>query len=311
MTDQGSRKGAHCDWAGYAGTRQFFYVIEPYTTFAAGSNQLQNRAAVPRFLETLESDANYENEADPKPVPVWWTIDISAYEMYRAFEGGPIQARPFGSPLGAATNLDAIQRGVSSTHLQARINYLNQSKLAHIIDVDIAAGVRLSVMSSQVNVDLLMPKGTKETVDGVPTPPSFEGLPLESVVVDALIVGSISESNACIGERAARYTQTVFVPAGSTDIRSAIPAAARRVQIYQTPTGNVTPVSFRLYELSGSTVIVPPFALGPNIGQIDFIPGQRRTQLITIPGRATHIAFDNQDPDTNRVYTLVYELELP
>ncbi len=308
------RAGAHCNWRGDAESRQFFYPLTLTGTGALGSNIVNNPQVIsPNFLETEPLDKNLgkpEGEADVRPDPRWWTIALWGYEVTRLFAGDPITAKPFGSPLGSAVPGSGaqLQRGSRSTHLQARIIYSNNAGYLRTVDVDIGSGIRVSVVSYFVRVQLLGTLLTKETVEGANPRAVFNNLPDDFPVVDALVCGSITDTWSSQGEKLSTFTQTVRVPAGNTDQRVCIPASARKVQVYQTSVGTVLPLSWRLSE--AATAGAPPFPLGPSLGQLDFIPALRRTQRVDIPGLATHLAFDTADPDNERIFTTIWEQEL-
>ena len=207
--------------------------------------------------------------------------------------------------------MDAPQRGVSSTHLQGRLIYDNTVEFKRIVDFDIATGVRFSVLSYFVKVHLLLPRIMKETTQGRPEPPILRGLGDNDIVADALVCGTVSQSGAPVGRiPAPTYTQTIFVPALSAVARVAIPSAAKRVQVFQDAGAATSPLTFRLATIAGATGSVPPFALGPDIGVLDFTAGQNRTAIVDIPGRATHIAADTPNPFDDRRLTFIFELEI-
>lgn len=303
MTGNRLRQGHHGNWVGDAKPLGFCYELRP-------TNENYVRVLKTQWLETMPLDQNFWNEADPRPTPLWWIIELHGQEIVQSAVDFPT-CDPFGFPykkwMGTGPAPVPPQFANRFTHLKARIHYQNNSGRSRWVDVDIGPGIRVAVIADQVNVDLLGPPNSAQVVEGsnVGQLITVQNPDQDDVAIaQALITGTVSLSPfAPTGERVA--TNTIVVDRAEDDSALVkIPPGASQVQVYLTEADAVSDLDFvpGVRRLAGDL-----FDVMPRIANLPIIAANLASPRLDIPKHADHIFIPALAED-NR-YSFVFELE--
>ena len=261
--------GYHCAWSGSARPRAIVFPQTPTQV---------NDQPIPNWLESVPLDDG--DEINPRPRPTWWTVELDGFTIAN-LESKPDTFRlPF----------DGLEKAWESgapdatrwTPLQARVIYSNNSGRQRAIDVDIGHGCRFSVLSDQVKVWILSPRGSRAIVEGGEPITGTGGVrPPEGGGVSAsMVVGTLAETPSAIGARGATFTRTIDVPGGAEAFYP-LPPYARTVTPYQIG-GVRQPLQWALVGLPGTPTIGTLGVAGANAaGPVHIIP--QAAQAIRVP----------------------------
>jgi len=218
-------------------------------------------------------------------VSKWWNVSLWGFEVARNEVG-------VNTPL---SKTDIENAGTALTRLKVRV-FSQDIGNGFFRDVDIAHGARFAIRARSLRVMLLGP----ENECFVEQPESV--LPA-GLILDTFIDGAVSEGEAAVSR--GRVTNTIVTGVAATVAGATIPITpgSINIQIFQTSAGNVpADASF-----VGS---IPVGGAGPNLGQIDFNAGGRRTDVLGLPAWSAFWATGAADPITPRVFTTIYEIDL-
>ncbi len=297
------RQGHHCAWWGDANWKGYWYPLRNSNT--------DYRRFTKGFLESPILDANITDESDPKPRPLWWTVELWGFETVQEpivglvsnlFES-PERAWQPDNPSGGPPN------ATRHTHLQARVFYMNNSEYTRWIDVDIGSGTRLSVQADQVFVGLLVPPDALPVSRGSRNKTTFTGnLDDGERLTQALVGGTISLSPySTNGRNICTNTKQVLIPSDAVNTVIPIPPAAKRVQVYAQKDGAIPDPCWQTGIMRApADVFTPGF---PDSGALFIDPTARRTlNQIDIPQHASAIVVPTPSEEP-RILTFVFELD--
>lgn len=262
------------------------------------------------FIESPILDSNIQDESDPRPMPLWWTVELWGFETVQnstvglvsnLFESPALAWQP-DNPGGGPPN------ATRHTHLKARVFYMNNSGYTRWIDVDIGNGTRFSVQADQVFVGLLVPPDAVVVGQGTRTKSTFRGnIEPDENLAQALVGGTVSLSPySTNGRNICTNTEQIVIPADSA-ASVAIPPAAKRVQVYAQKTGTIPDPCWQTgIRRNPGDLFEPGF---PDSGALFIDPAARRTlSQIDIPQHASAIVIPTVSED-ERLLTFVFELD--
>lgn len=241
------------------------------------------------------------------PCAMWWTVNVNAFEMFRLV--------PAGTTVTLPKYTDIQNTGLSSTPVQLRLFWDGSA-----VDIDIGAGVRVSVLAPTLSARLLVPSqiyvpnsNSPRPEVGITAPPGGG----DRIVADMAATISVVCAEAPLGDRLATLTRTYTplgtdLPDGTFDGLAVNPRPASSYRI---------PARARRVQWSGSNVGLSPAAgVGPQYiapsnpaglfvrGQYDAW-GRAMTDIHAIPKNASYVNLATLDGVADFV-TAVWELEM-
>ena len=243
--------------------------------------------------------------------PMWWTGEVWAIEKARFSPGDLGPSRP-----------DAVvNNGWRTSRLKLLVSTqdVGPGKIegGHVSELDIGHGVRFSSYTRVMAVRILAPEAKVFPItEGSNDPAQVlegPGLFLDTIVSGAIFPGCCGP----VSRGVAKSTLIVRVPPATANAVMRLPVGADRIQIYMQRLDGSVPTDMEFiatppfeFDSYGPAPVAPiPIAAQSPLGLIEFIAGQRRTEIIDVPGGAGAINLGGGDVVAH-TFILTAEIDL-